>query len=173
MTDPIRRAVAASDRNLQGRMRTLVIDTGQDIVGVFSVEDGKYVPYRGHAISSAIQQIEEADEVVTYNGKNHDLAALGKFAGLPAGQDLALKGTHSDMRSICWSDRIWGSSLYNTYSMHFPDRPSFPDSYEGSNECDVYMTFKLWELWKQEKLKVLDGSYGQMLTPPPPQPSSA
>jgi hypothetical protein len=33
----------------------------------------------------------------------------------------------------------------------------FPDTHEGSNERDVFMTLKLWELWKQGKLKILDG----------------
>jgi hypothetical protein len=138
----------------------LVIDTGEDIVGIYSVEEGKYVPYRGRAISSAIQRIETAEEVVTYNGRHYDLEELGKFAGLPAGEKLSLKGVHTDMRIVCWSDRIWGSSLHNTYSMHFSDdHPSFPYTYEGSNESDVYMTFKLWELWKQGRLRILDGQY--------------
>jgi hypothetical protein len=144
-------------------MTTLVIDTGQDIVGIFSVEENKYVPYRGRDIATAIRQIGSADEVVTYNGKEgaqwSDLVELGKHAGVTG--ELPLKGVHTDMRSICWSDRIWGSSLINTYSKHFDidSCPSFPDTHEGSNERDVYMTFKLWELWKQQKLKVLDGQY--------------
>jgi hypothetical protein len=70
-------------------------------------------------IPSAIQRIETAEEIVTYNGKNHDLKALGKFA----------------------------------------------DTYEGSNECDVYMTFKLWELWKLGRTKILDG---HAVSPPAP-----
>jgi hypothetical protein len=47
-------------------MITLVIDTGMDIVGIFSVAGGKYVPYRGVAISSAIGRIQAADEVVRH-----------------------------------------------------------------------------------------------------------
>jgi hypothetical protein len=136
-------------------MITLVIDTGQDIVGIFCVEDGTYLPYRGPEIASAIRRIEVADEVVTYNGKFRDLKDLGAFAGIHG--ELPLKGVHTDMRSICWSDEIWGSSLHSTYSQHFSDCPRFPDTYEGSNEADVYKTFKLWELWKQGKLRVLRG----------------
>ncbi len=60
--------------------------------------------------------------------------------------NLPINGIHTDMRSICWSDRIWGSNLQGTI-------PPFPDTYEGSAERDCYMTFKLWELWKQNKLK--------------------
>jgi hypothetical protein len=140
-------------------MTTLVIDTGQDIVGIFSVEDNKYVAYRGGNIPFAIQRIQSADEVVTYNGTEgaqwSELVELGKRAGVSG--ELPLKGVHSDMRSICWSDRIWGSSLSKTYLKHFDSFPNFPDTHEGSNECDVYMTLKLWELWKQGKLKILDG----------------
>lgn len=147
-------------------MPTLVIDTGQDIVGIFCVEERKYVPYRGDDIPLAIQRIETAEEVVTYNGKDYDLEELGKCAGLASGQRLPLKGTHTDMRSICWSDRIRGRSLSNTYLMHFSDCPSFPDTHEGSNEADVFMTFKLWELWKLGQLKVLDGH--DVLLPAPP-----
>ena len=128
---------------------TLVIDTGQDIVGIFCVEDGTYLPYRGAEITSAIRRIEAADEVVTYNGKDRDLLDLARFAG----RRCKLKGVHTDMRSICWSDEIWGSSLRSTYSQHFSDCPRFPDTYEGCNEADVYQTFKLWELWKQGKLR--------------------
>ncbi|MCX7173752.1 MAG: hypothetical protein NT159_07480 [Proteobacteria bacterium] len=138
-------------------MRTLVVDTGQDIVGIFCVEDKRYIPYRASDIPSAIEQIREEDEVVTYNGKHHDLEELGKFAGMPAGQELPLAGIHTDIRSICWSDRIWGSSLRNTYSIHFTELPDFPDTHEGSNELDVFMTFKLWELWKEGRLKIQDG----------------
>jgi hypothetical protein len=136
-------------------MRTLVVDIGQDLVGLFFVEEGRYVPYRGDAIPSAIQLIQDADEVVTYNGNNYDLLELGRLAGLD--EKLPLKGIHTDMRSIYWSDRIWGSNLQGTYARHFTECPKFPDTHEGSNECDTYKTFKLWRLWKTEKVKVIDG----------------
>lgn len=136
-------------------MGTLVIDTGVNIVGIFSVEDRSFSAYRGDAISLAIARIEAAEEVVTYNGKSRDLNDLGKFAGLSG--ELPLKGMHTDMRSVCWSDRIFGSSLSNTYAYHFTDRPVFQNTHEGSVELDVHMTFKLWELWKKGRLKILDG----------------
>lgn len=139
-------------------MTTLIIDTGQDIVGVYSVEQGNYVPYRGPDFALAIQRIVTAGEVVTYNGKLHDLDDLRRKARLPVGEELLLKGTHTDMRSICWSDRILGKCLRDTYLMHFTELSDFPDTHEGSNESDVYMTFKLWELWKQGGLKILDGN---------------
>jgi hypothetical protein len=124
-------------------------------LGYFPLRRTITFPYRGGAISAAIRRIEIAEEVVTYNGKNRDLADLGKFAGMPG--DLPLNGVHTDMRSICWSDRIWGSGLRDTYLKHFMELPSYPDTYEGDNERDVYMTFKLWELWKDNRLKILDG----------------
>jgi hypothetical protein len=134
---------------------TLVVDTGQNLVGIYSVAGRRYVAYRGAAIARAIRRLQTAYEVVTYNGKNHDLEKLGAFAGLDG--DLPIQGVHTDMRSICWSDRIWGMNLTRTYAMHFTDCPLFADTHEGSNECDVYMTFKLWQLWKRDRLKVVDG----------------
>ena len=134
---------------------TLVIDTGQDVVGIYSVEECSFVVYRGNEIPIAIQRIQTADEIVTFNGKCRDLRDLGRFAGIDA--DLPINGKHTDMRSICWSDRIWGGDLFSTYMSHFWDRPAFPNTYEGSCHCDVYMTHKLWELLKQGKLRILDG----------------
>src|SRR5271155_3300532 len=71
-------------------MTTLVVDTGQNLVGVFSVEEQLYVPYRGAEILIALQRIAEADEVVTYNGKDYDLKELGGFAGVTAFGEAAL-----------------------------------------------------------------------------------
>ncbi len=135
-------------------MATLVMDTGQDLVGIYSVEENAYVSYRGPKIALALKRIAEADEVVTYNGKDYDLERLAEFAGA---KDFRLQGVHSDMRSICWSDRIRGSDLDSTFAMHFESRPEFPKTHEGSNELDTYMTFKLWQAWKAGNLVILDG----------------
>lgn len=145
-------------------METLVIDVGQNIVGVFSVEENKYVAYRGDRISEAIRRIQAADEVVTFCGVQfHDLEQLGMRIGFPG--DLPLKGALSDMSRIRW-DRIVGKSLLNTYSEYFNKCPEVPftsvepegiDEYEVDNRRDVYMTFKLWELWKQGMLTNLTG----------------
>ena len=52
--------------------------------------------------------------------------------------------------------------------MHFNDCPNFPfgrsdsklcDDYEGSNQRDVYMTLKLWELWREGKLNLPGDNY--------------
>ncbi len=137
-------------------MATLVVDTGQDIVGIFSVQSRCFAFYRGQSIARAIRRLQSAHEVITYNGKNYDLEELAKFAGLSG--DLPLNGVHSDMRSICWSDRIWGRDLVSTYKMHLGDCPTFPDTHEGSVERDCYMTFKLWQLWKRDQLKIMDGN---------------
>ena len=65
-------------------MTTLVIDAGQSILGVYSVEDGGYIGYRGTKISEAVARVQNADEVITYNGEMYDLEQLGKFAGIVA-----------------------------------------------------------------------------------------
>ena len=78
--------------------------------------------------------------------------------------ELSLKGVHSDIRSIIWSDEICGSSLRNTYETYFSDRPNFQspqqdDPYVGWNEEDCYWTYKLWELWgnPRKNRKLIDG----------------
>jgi hypothetical protein len=117
-------------------MSTLVIDTGMSIIGIFDVSCGIYTPYMRTDFGRAIKLIEEAEEIVTYSGKHRDLNDLAHFNG---GAPLTLRGTHTDMRSVCWSDRIWGSDLPTTYLKHFNSRPDFPDTYEGNNERDVYI----------------------------------
>ena len=76
---------------------TLVIDVGINIVGVYCVEDAKYTSYMGSEIPAAIQRIQDADEVVTYNGEFCDLE-LGKFAGIDGA--LPIKGIHTDMQRM-------------------------------------------------------------------------
>lgn len=146
-------------------MTTLVIDAGQSIVGVYSVEGRGYIGYRGSRIAEALERVQGADEVVTYNGEMYDIEQLGKFAGIVG--DLPIKGKHIDMQRIIW-EPIVGSSLIRTYGMHFKDCPEFPfghrdspdcDEYEGSNQRDVYMTFKLWGLWRDGKLDIAGGNY--------------
>src|SRR3990172_5676164 len=123
---------------------TLVIDIGQNLVGVYSVANRKYVPYRGDRIRLAIERIEKAIEVVTYNGNRYDIVELQKFkTGLGIEGELKIRGRHTDMQEVCWSTRILGSSLSNTYNYHFSTVPPFPDTHEGSNRTDVYKTFKL------------------------------
>ena len=139
------------------RRNVLIIDTGKDIVGIFAVTKKVYRAYRGRRIAIALKRISAADEIVTYNGKLRDLSDLAKFADLPEDKEFSLKGIHNDMRSICWSDRIPGSGLEQTYLRHKLEVPDFPDTHEGSNERDVHMTYHLWRLWKDNKLLVLDG----------------
>jgi hypothetical protein len=157
---PKAKAGKASPRRRRKSKITLVIDVGESMVGIFWVEDGTYLPYRGAKITSAIRRIEAADEVVTYSGIDfNDLAELARFAG----RKLSRRGVHTDMRIICWSDEILGSSLKGAYFREFSDLPRFPATYEGINEEDyvytrdnhedVHMTFKLWDLWMQGKLR--------------------
>lgn len=146
-------------------MATLVIDTGQDIIGVYSVEDQQYIAYRGSRIAEALERIRNADKVITYNGECRDLIDLAKFARIDG--DFPLKGEHIDMREKVWAPLVWGSSLTETYRRHFEDCPEIPfgagsptcDGYESNNQRDVYMTLKLWELWKENKLRLMGYVY--------------
>ena len=136
---------------------TLVIDVGTTMVGILSADSGPYTPYTGLAIVTvAIPRIVAAKEVVTYNGERYDLLKLGELAGLAT--NLPLTGVHTDMESVCWGN-INGKNLSGTYAMNSEPCPSFADTYEGSNERDCYMTFKLWEWWRRGELRVVEGYY--------------
>lgn len=89
-------------------MTTLVIDTGQNIIGIYSVEEHEYMAYRGSRIAEALERIQNADEVITYNGENRDLLDLARFAGIDG--DFPLEGEHFDMQAKVWAP-IFGSSL--------------------------------------------------------------
>ena len=135
----------------------LVIDTGDDIVGVYSIGDNQFNPYRGAAIRDALTRIEDAAEIITYTGNHYDLDKLAQFAQ-SAKVSFTRKGKHTDMREVCWSPRILGRSLPDTFKQQFgTSPPQFPDTYEGSCECDVYMTHRLWCAWKEGTLRILDG----------------
>ncbi len=126
-------------------MTTLVVDAGSSIVGIFCVDDGTYRAYMGAEIPQGVSRIVEADEVVTYNGDRYDLEQIANLAGLPSGVSIQLSGRHTDMQPLCWGN-IMGSSLRTTYRRHFgEDPPDFPDTYEGDNECDCHMTWRLWD----------------------------
>jgi hypothetical protein len=142
--------------NSQGaRLKTLVVDTGTEIVGIFSVLDGVFTPYQGERISIALERIKNAAEIVVYggelpNGQDYDLTQLGKFAGTSG--EFQIRGVYTDMRLICWPWAAWGSSLRRTYERLFTTCPEFPDTYEGAVQSDCYMAWKLWERWKEGTL---------------------
>lgn len=146
-------------------MTTLVIDTGRNIIGIFFVEECEYLAYRGNRIVEALKRIESADEVITFNGECRDLLNVARFAGVDG--DFLLKGEHFDMQVKVWAPLIWSSQV-RTYNMHSTDCTECPfsgtdsekvDDYEVANRCDVYMTLKLWELWKENKLRLMGYGY--------------
>lgn len=145
-------------------MSTLVVDIGQNVIGIYSVEESEYTLYPSGDFAAAIRRIETADEVITYNGGSaksggvaDDLLVLGRMVGMK--DALPISGKHIDLRKIIWSNIIWGDGLELTYKMHFDDDPQFTSltEAESSNRRNVHMTLKLWEVWKQGKLKILNG----------------
>lgn len=128
-------------------MKTVVIDCGEHCVGVLSVEDQQFRVFRaGPEMDEALALIQSADEVVTYNGKRYDLRKLAEIARLEG--PMQLRGMHTDMRSVIWSDEILGSGLISTYQTYFASWPDVPDTYEGRNiQSDVLMTLALWKRW--------------------------
>jgi hypothetical protein len=138
-------------------METLAIDVGTTMVGILSADDRAFTPYTGNKIVDlAIPRIIAAKEIITYNGDRYDLLKLGERIGLP--ENLPMSGIHTDMETVCWGN-INGRNLFGTYAMHREPCPPFPETYEGSNERDCYMTLKLWEWWKAGTLLVIGGNY--------------
>ena len=137
---------------------TLAFDLGQNIVGIYCIEDSTYTPYMGKEKIIGAKRLIEAKEIISYNGNHYDITELKKILGIDEKDNIKFKGDHVDMREICWSNRIWGRDLHSTYDMHFNERASYPDTYEGDNYQDTYETFKLWQCWKLGTLKVMDGN---------------
>jgi hypothetical protein len=130
---------------------TLIFDVGQTILGIYSVRRKKYVPYWKPDFARGVLRLIRAREIVSYNGNGYDLPEIGKMLGLT--KALQISGVHIDMKEMCWP-RIMGSSLRNTYRLQFSELPNSDDTYQGANECDIYMTRKLWQRWKAGKLVV-------------------
>jgi len=126
----------------------LVVDVGESILGLQRVHHGRYVPYYGENRIRALERLEQADEVVTYNGNRYDIEKLNELSLRLRRKEFRMRGIHTDMQDLCWP-RILGSSLSNTYAHYCGTKKAFPDTYEGSNRCDVYRTLMLWRYWKE------------------------
>jgi hypothetical protein len=134
-------------------MTALVIDAGTPrFLGILSVSDGKYTWYRGESIREGVARIYASDQVITFNGDRYDLAERG---GFPELQNLPPTVAHVDMMAQCWQadQEFFGKGLRQIYVLLFGGVPAFPDTYEGDNERDCYMTLKLFELWKAGRLR--------------------
>jgi len=127
---------------------TLILNVGQNLLGIYSVRQRKYVAYRGPHISEGILRLVKAREIVSYEGSGRDLPKLAAFIKIPKGRPLHILGTHVDLRRSCFARQRGGASLAATYRKHFKLLPEFPSSPEGRNRCEIYMTFRLWQLCK-------------------------
>jgi CRISPR/Cas system-associated protein Cas10 (large subunit of type III CRISPR-Cas system) len=131
-------------------MSILVFDVGENIIGVQNTNGGRYIPYRGEKRINAIERLEKAHEIVTYNGNLYDLKKVNELSHSLRGFSFTPPKKHTDIREEYWPN-IWGSNLYNTFKENIKKSREFPDTYEGSNQADVYMTLMLWK-----KLKTLN-----------------
>ncbi len=118
------------------------------IIGIQNAHRGAYIPYYKDKRIRAIERLERADEIVTYNGNHSDISELNKLSQELRKVEFNFSGTHIDMREKCWPN-IWGSNLLDTFSKHLNSNKQFSDDYEGSNRADVYMTLMLWKYWKK------------------------
>ncbi|PSJ18149.1 ribonuclease H-like domain-containing protein [Nitrosomonas supralitoralis] len=130
--------------------KILVVDVGESIIGIQPVKFGRYIPYYGDKRVRALERLEDAGEVVTYNGNEYDIRELNKLSIRLRNTDFIMRGIHTDMRELCWPN-IWGSNLRDTYKRYCSIKTEFPDTYEGSNRSDVFRTLHLWRYWKKHK----------------------
>jgi hypothetical protein len=106
-------------------METLVIDVGTTMFGIFFVKKAVYVPYVLDDRRAALYLLQNADEVVTYNGMKYDLTELGMLAGLT--DELPLKGFHPDMARICWGNvALLPRKPRQHVSQEFREQPDLP-----------------------------------------------
>lgn len=132
------------------RRNTLVVDVGETIIGIQNPNGGAYIGYRSEKRVRALERLEKADEVVTYNGNRYDIQELNRLSRELRRCKFLMNGLHTDMSEICWPG-ILGSSLADTFREHSLAPRIFPDTYEGSNRRDVYMTMALWKWWMEEQ----------------------
>lgn len=128
-------------------MNILVFDVGQSIIGIQRSQHGRYIPYYGDDRIKALERLEKSDQIVTFNGNRYDIDELNKLSMTLRGKEFKPPELHFDMSEIYWPN-ILGSSLINTFSDYFESDKKFPDTYEGSNAADVYMTLMLFRRWK-------------------------
>lgn len=131
-------------------MSILVFDVGENIIGVQNTNGGRYISYRGEKRINAIERLEKAHEIVTYNGNRYDLEKINELSLSLRGSSFVPPKKHTDIREEYWPN-ILGSSLGNTFKENIKKSREFPDTHEGSNQADVYMTLMLWK-----KLKTLN-----------------
>ena len=132
----------------RANLKTLVVDVGQSIVGIQNARQGRYIAYYGDNRRRALERLENSDEIVTYNGNRYDIHELDKLSNKLRGMSFRMTGVHTDMQELCWPE-ILGSNLASTFRKHIGVEREFPDTYEGSNQRDVYMTKMLWLHWKK------------------------
>lgn len=120
----------------------LVVDVGTTIIGIRAV-NGRYFAYYEEKRIRALERLESAVEIITYNGKQYDFMELDKLSRRLRSKPFSPKGSHTDIRELFWPG-ILGSSLNITFNKNLGDCHKFPDTYEGSNMKDVYQTLALW-----------------------------
>jgi hypothetical protein len=128
------------------KSKILVFDVGQNLIGIRSV-NGRYRSYYGDRRILALQRLKKASEIVSYNGNRYDLPELNEVSKKLLGCEFQHSGIHTDIQEVYWPN-ILGSSLENTYAKEIGKEVPFPDSHEGSNQRDVYLTLALWKKHK-------------------------
>jgi hypothetical protein len=128
-----------------------IVDVGDNLIGISGSTNFSYTAYYGNDRISALEILENAKEIVTFNGKRYDYKQLCHFSEKLRSSPFNFRGVHTDIMPSCWQF-AFAANLINCFKKIVGEEVSFPDTHEGSNQSDVYMTLKLWEFINKNKL---------------------
>ncbi|AIY65221.1 ribonuclease H-like domain-containing protein [Pseudoalteromonas piratica] len=124
--------------------KSIVFDVGTNLIGIMDTNETVYRHYYGSNRLEAIELLENATEIVSFNGKKYDIKEVNKVSIELREIPFSPKGTHTDILNKCW-DYCFAGSLDKCFKEIIGADVTFPDTHLGSNEKDVYQTLMLWK----------------------------
>jgi hypothetical protein len=122
---------------------SIVFDVGDNLIGLMDVENKDYQFYYGDNRIEAIELLENAIKIITFNGLLYDIEEVNKASVKLRNKPFSPNGEHIDIMSECW-EHCYAGSLTKCYGEIINIDVYFPDTHLGSNEQDVYKTLTLW-----------------------------
>jgi hypothetical protein len=118
---------------------------------VFDESNKSYKFYTPEDAALLIEEIQSADELISFNGKGFDILVLRKHYGLKG--KVPLKGRHIDIHSIMTDEAGFRVSLDKAVSLNFHERKHTSgremnvlnlDDLKIACQSDVSQTYRLW-----------------------------
>ena len=127
---------------------------------VFDEEEDKYLYFEPHEAGNLVRTLQEADEVVSFNGKRFDVLVLRRHHELKG--KVPLKGKHIDIHEILTDRAGFRVSLDKAVRLNFEEKKHTDgramgvlDIEELKEACrsDVNQTYRLWVEYNNGTLK--------------------